>query len=141
MEWSKLVPELTVSDFNASLRFYTEILGFQVMYRRETPSFAFLDLGGVQLMLEAFQEDGWNTGTLTKPYGRGINFQIELDDIQPTLDALTLAHYPLFRPAMESWYETAEGLLGQKQFLVQDPDGYLLRFCQHLSRKSAAQLP
>ena len=132
MEWSKLVPELTVSDFNASLRFYAQILGFGVVHQREDPAFAYLDLGGVQFMLEEFQEDGWNTGVLTKPYGRGINFQIELDDVQPVLDALTLASYALFRAPAESWYETAEGLSGQKEFLVQDPDGYLLRFCQHL---------
>ena len=135
MEWSRLVPELTVSDFDASLRFYTEVLGFQIMYRREDPAFAYLDLDGIQFMLEAFQEDGWNTGILTKPYGRGVNFQIELADIQPVLEALELADYPLFRPVAEGWYETAEGLSGQKEFLVQDPDGYLLRFCQDLGEK------
>ena len=136
MEWSKLVPELTVSDFEASLRFYVETLGFQIVHRREGPAFAYLDLDGVQFMLEAFGEDGWNTGVLTKPYGRGINFQIELADIQPVLEALEHADYPLFRPAAESWYETAEGLLGQKEFLVQDPDGYLLRFSQHLGERA-----
>ncbi len=134
-EWSRLVPELTVSDFAVSLRFYTDLLGFQVVHRRENPPFAYLDLDGVQFMLEAFHEGGWNTGTLQKPFGRGINFQIERTDIQPVLDALTEAEYPLFRAVAETWYETADAMSGQREFLVQDPDGYLLRFCQHLGEK------
>ena len=62
MEWSKLVPELTVFDFKKSLEFYTEILGFKLMFTRE--NFAYLDQEGVQIMLEQFHQDGWNTGTL-----------------------------------------------------------------------------
>lgn len=34
MDWSRLVPELVVSDFETSLRFYTDVLGFAVVYRR-----------------------------------------------------------------------------------------------------------
>ncbi len=139
MEWSKLVPELTVSDFEASLRFYVETLGFEIVHRREDPAFAYLDLDGVQLMLEAFQEGGWNTDILERPYGRGINFQIELSDLQPVLNSLKHAGYPLFRSMAENWYETAEGLSGQKEFLVQDPDGYLLRFSQYLGERLIEQ--
>lgn len=44
--------ELTVLDFEASVRFYVETLGFTVIHRREEPQFAYLDREGVQLMLE-----------------------------------------------------------------------------------------
>ncbi len=81
----------------------------------------------------------WNTGVLEAPLGRGINFQIEMDSIEQVLLKLTGAEYPPFRSAAEYWYETADGLSGQQAFLAQDPDGYLLRFSQHLSDKPVPQ--
>jgi len=38
----------------------------------------------------------------------------------------------LYRELKESWYDTGGVLSGQKEILVQDPDGYLLRFTQYL---------
>jgi hypothetical protein len=43
---------------------------------------------------------------------------------------------PLFRALEESWYPVSEREEeGQLEFLVQDPDGYLLRFCQVLGSR------
>ena len=133
MEWSKLVPELTVADFDLSLRFYVELLGFEIVHRRENPAFAYLNQAGAQIMLEAFHETGWNTAALERPFGRGINFQIEVSAVQPIVDRLTQAGHALYRGVAENWYKTAEGLSGQREFLAQDPDGYLLRFSQCLN--------
>ncbi len=36
----------------------------------------------------------------------------------------------------ETWYDIGEILSGQKEFLIQDPDGYLLRFTEYLGEKS-----
>lgn len=136
MNWNKLVPELTVSDFAVSLEFYTKLLGFKVLFARENPQFVYLELESVQFMLEEFREDGWNVGLLEKPYGRGINFQIELDDIQPIYDRLTSDRVKLFREIKDNWYKTGNILSGQREFLVQDPDGYLLRFSQFLGERT-----
>ena len=35
----------------------------------------------------------------------------------------------------ENWYRQDDKLLGNKEFLVQDPDGYLIRFSQDLGEK------
>ena len=35
----------------------------------------------------------------------------------------------------ENWYRQGNRLLGNKEFLVQDPDGYLLRFSEDLGEK------
>lgn len=35
---------------------------------------------------------------------------------------------PLYRPMMRNAYEVNGEMVGQREFLVQDPDGYLLRF-------------
>jgi len=88
MEFNKLVPELSVSDFEKSLKFYKK-LGFKVEYSRE--NFAFLSFQGSQLMIES--NGSWKTGE--PPFGRGINFQIEVKDIKPLLEALQ--GYELFR--------------------------------------------
>ena len=38
--WNPMVPELSVSDFNNSLSFYRDLLGFKVRNQRENPDFA-----------------------------------------------------------------------------------------------------
>ena len=72
---------------------------------------------------------------MEKPFGRGINFQIEVKRIKPILDSLAKHNYPLFKDVMENWYRQDNKLLGNKEFLVQDPDGYLLRFSEDLGVK------
>lgn len=133
MEWNPLVPELTVFDFEKSLEFYTKLLGFEIMFTRE--NFAYLKQEGVQFMLEQFHEDGWNIGTLKPPLGRGINFQIELKDITPIHERLKAIKYPFYRDSKDVWRKTGDVQSGQREFLLQDPDGYLLRFCQDLGER------
>ena len=134
--WNVTVPELTVTDFKKSLSFYTDILGFQVRNQRKKPDFAYLEHEKTQIMIEQFHESGWNTAELSYPFGRGLTLQIELTNIQPILDRLKKSNAKLYRDIKESWYDTGSVLSGQKEFLVQDPDGYLLRFTQFLSEKS-----
>jgi hypothetical protein len=43
-------------------------------------------------------------------------------------ERLCEAGVPLFRPLRESWYRGEGAEFGRVEFLVQDPDGYLLRF-------------
>ena len=137
MDSSKLVPELTVRDFQKSVRFYVEILGFRILYRRTSPQFACLDLDSVQFMLEENHGAAWITGELAPPLGRGVNFQIEVSDLKPILDRLAAAKHALYREPRDEWYKTANGLEGQREFLVQDPDGYLLRFAQYLGSRAS----
>ena len=130
-----MVPELTVSDFAESLAFYTRGVGFEVAFSRTEPAFAYLDFEGAQLMISEFHQDGWNVAGLTRPYGRGINLQIECSDVEGLTGDLARSSYPLYRGIEEEWYETGDGLSGQREFLVQDPDGYLLRFSELLGER------
>ncbi len=132
---ARLVPELKVSNFARSLAFYVELAGFEILYRRPEAEFAYLTLDGAELMIE--RDDGmWRTGALEHPYGRGINFQIEVDDIDLLHRRFLARGYPVMVPMEERWYRRDDLYLGQKQFLVQDPDGYLLRFGQDLGARS-----
>lgn len=134
--WNPMVPELLVLDFNVSLEFYTTILGFTVINQREKPPFVYLEQGKVQLMLEQVHDDAWLTGDLIKPLGRGINFQIELSNLSELVIRLKSNRVSLFKELTETWYDTGDSLSGQRELLVQDPDGYLLRFIEYVGEKS-----
>ncbi len=133
--WNPMVPELTVTDFQKSLDFYTNVLGFTIRNQRQKPDFAYLEQEKVQFMIEQYHENGWNVSELSFPLGRGVNFQIELADIQPILNRLAKSKIQLYQELKESWYDTGSVLSGQTEFLVQDLDGYLLRFTQSLGEK------
>ena len=114
MKFNKLIPELTVSDIKKSLEFYTKILGFKIEYQREEDKFAFLSYQGAQIMIEQNLNSDWQTGKLEKPFGRGINFQIEVNDILPILDSLKKHKYSMKKEPMENWYRKDNELIGNK---------------------------
>ena len=132
-----LVPELYCSDFSRSVEFYCSVLGFRIVYARKEENFAFLDREGAQLMLEQPTGRTWLTGPLEQPYGRGVNFEIEVTDALALHAGCTAAGASTFLSPEEKWYRRETVLLGVRQFIVQDPDGYLLRFSQPLGIKSA----
>lgn len=131
-DWKPLVPELLVSDLQVSLCFWRDLLGFRVLYERPAEGFAYLERDRAEVMLETLGERSFGVGTLERPFGRGINLQIEARSLAPLLEALAQAQWPLYRQPEERWYRTGDSETGQRQFLVQDPDGYLLRFAQGL---------
>lgn len=128
MKFNKLIPELTVIDIVKTKHFYIDILGFSIEYEREADKFIFVSLDGSQFMFEEIHEDGWNVAAMEYPFGRGINFSIEVNDIDAIYEKLIHENYPLYRQMMVNEYEVDGNCLEQKEFLVQDPDGYLLRF-------------
>lgn len=132
--FAAMVPELDVTDIQASLDFWCGPLGFTVAYDRPAAGFAYLQRGPVQVML--CQCNGnWDTAELARPFGRGINFQMMVDALDPILDALKALGWPLFRQPAEAWYRAGAVEAGQREFLVQDPDGYLLRFAESLGTR------
>lgn len=137
----RMVPELVVDDLAASLSFWIGILGFRVLYERPESGFAYLEREGVEIMLEQrgmgpVERRGiWDTGPLERPFGRGINFEITVDNLSTLREALEAAQYPLFAGSEERWYRAGDNEIGVFQFLVTDPDGYLLRFSQSLGTR------
>ncbi|AOX45861.1 VOC family protein [Microbacterium sp. BH-3-3-3] len=133
-----LVPELLVADISRSLTFWCELCGFAVDYAREDEGFAYLSRGGAHVMLEQ-QGIGrdWITAPLDRPLGRGVNFQITVPDLGPILSSLREAGHPLFMDPEMKWYRIGDNEeAGVEQFLVTDPDGYLVRFQASLGRRS-----
>lgn len=135
MNHNALIPELSVRSLAKSLRFYRS-LGFKVEYARPEEGFAFLSLGTAQLMLDQIGKGRtWRTAALRRPLGRGINLQLRVPSISPLLHRLKARRVPLFLGPEDRWYRINSKHAGNRQFLVQDPDGYLLRFFEDLGTR------
>ncbi|MBI5065816.1 VOC family protein [Candidatus Woesearchaeota archaeon] len=138
MIFNSLIPEILVSNYKKSSEFYTKILGFKMEYRRKEEGFSFLSLEKNQIMIDDVNKGRtWKTGKFEYPLGRGINFQIQVKKITPLLQRLKKHKIELFAKPEEKWYKVKNSERGNKQFLVQDPDGYLLRFFEDLGARKA----
>lgn len=140
MEFSALVPELVVTDINASLQFWCEVIGFSVWYDRPEEQFAYLTLGKAQIMLEQHGpgDRSFVNGELAPPLGRGINFQLEVPSVDEIADRCARQGIALFWPMEERWYRQGDHEVGQRQMIVADPDGYLVRCMQSLGTRSSS---
>lgn len=127
MTFNSLIPELTVSDIEKTKDFYLNVLGFKLEYERSEDKFVFLSLEGNQIMFE--QENGnWSVGVLEHPFGRGINFEMTVSDVEGLYKKVLDSGITPFRELRVKSYRSEDGFIVQKEFLIQDPDGYLLRF-------------
>jgi len=133
----RLTPEFDVADLDRSLAFYVGVIGATVMFDRPEERFAFLMLEGVHLMLEEAAGPGrrFRTAPLEHPYGRGVNFMIDIADVDRLYQQVQAAGSPIVIPLEERWYRQSEIETGHRQFVVADPDGYLLRFSTFLGKR------
>lgn len=129
MKFNKLIPELTVTDIDKSKEFYTKVLGFKIEYERPKDKFAFVSLGEAQLMLDQINGN-WTVGELKYPFGNGINFQIDIEDIEGFVQNVKAQGVQLFQDIFTSSYQCGDECYEEKEVLIQDPDGYLLRFSE-----------
>ncbi|PNA05585.1 MULTISPECIES: VOC family protein [Pseudomonas] len=136
-ERNKLVPELMVTDLQTTLAFWISCLGFTIAYQRPEDGFAYLDLNGAQVMLEQVDPNAgqWLTAELSKPFGRGVNLQIDVEAVAPIIERLGAAQIPLYKTCKDTWYRADDVEVGQREFLVQDPDGYLVRLVERLGER------
>ncbi len=133
----RLVPELKVSDLQESLNFYVNVLGFNVLYDRAEDRFAYLEVEGAHLMIEELSEHSrqFDTAPLEKPLGRGMNLQIQVSNVNDLYERVMSNQLEILIAIEDKWYrnEAEEG--GNRQFVVADPDGYLLRFFSYLGSR------
>jgi len=128
-----LVPELLVRDIAASLDFWCGVLGFAIVFDRPEEGFACIERDGARVMLDRLGSTrDWVAAPLEPPFGRGMNLEIAVASVAPLLAALAAAGRPLFLPPEEKSYRVGTAEVRVRQFIVQDPDGYLLRFSERL---------
>ncbi len=127
MNFHKMIPELSVFDIEQTIAFYKK-LGFETVYERPEDRFVFMSFEGSQFMFEQIHNDGWNIGKMCYPLGQGVNFSIEADEIDCLYKRLKEAQMEFYRDLKISYYRVNDQCIEQKEFLIQDPNGYLLRF-------------
>lgn len=129
-----LVPELGSQDVLTSLRFYTDVLGFHARYGRPEHGFYYLERQGAEIMIEQLDKDNWLAAKAERPFGRGMHFKIETTDLATLYKTCKAQGGIIYRDWEEAWYRSDDCYLGQIQFIVSNPDGYLLRFEQELGK-------
>jgi catechol 2,3-dioxygenase-like lactoylglutathione lyase family enzyme len=136
-----LVPELDVTELASSLRFYAGVLKFRTLFERPAERFAYLERNGVELMIQEAVGPGrrFRTAPLEPPHGRGVNFQLRVEDVDAVHAQALEAGVDIVVSMEERWYRVdvaeiggrwqTEGAIeaGNRQFVVADPDGYLWR--------------
>lgn len=138
-----LTPELLVSSLDDSLKFYLDVMGFTVQYQRPETRFAMLERQGARLMIDEFAPTGkrpWIAGPLEKPFGRGINLEIQTTDIDALYARVQAAGIPIFLPIEDRWYRADDEYSGCRQFIVLDPDGYMLRMQSDIGTRTRAEM-
>lgn len=134
-----LVPELWCSDFQRSMTFYTDIIGFEVAQQRGNDPHAYLTLGHAQIMIAHWSFDGswepWLPHQMEQPFGRGVNFQFMVEDVRRLFDRVTSKGVEPFLELYEAEIWRTDCMDTRRQFMMLDPDGYLLRFAQSIGTR------
>ena len=126
MEFNSLIPELSVSNIETSRKFYEDI-GFKLEYERKEDKFCFMSLEKNQIMIQE-QNDNWTVGKMEYPFGRGINISMRVKDVEKMYEALKQKNIKMYLDLEVHHYRADDTVYDDREFLIQDPDGYLLRF-------------
>lgn len=117
------------------------MLAFDVAYGRPDEAFVYLRRDDVGLMLQ--QADGpgrrFRTAELIKSFGRGSNFQIQVANSAQLYETARTAKAKIVIDLEERWYKVVGVERGNEQFVVADPDGFLLRFFTDLDERNDGQ--
>ena len=123
MQLTKLTPMLETNDLPATIRFYTEQLGFicQSAWPEEQPCWASLCHGAVEIMFSLRTERRREFAMSKEPLLTGaLYFQPDdVDALWAKLKDQVTVEYPL---------ETFD--YGMREFAIRDCNGYLLQFGQ-----------
>ncbi len=136
-DWPSCVPELLVTSLAESLAFWCGLLGLRVVYDRPEAHFALLALHGGWVMLDQLSDPpearDWLAAPLTRPFGRGLNLEFDVPDAGAMHAAVLEAGLTPFLPLEERAYRVRDHARHVRQFIVADPDGYLLRLSQRIT--------
>ena len=84
-----------------------------------------------------YPRDGdWEVGPMERPFGRGVVFQVYVSRRRTRCaHAVTAAGLPFYVELRERWRHWGDRQGGQREFLVQDPDGYLVMVAQRIGER------
>lgn len=114
--------ELFVRDLEKTLAFYREVLGLEVLARKEHAATVCVNNSKLLLTEDSrLKEDHYfDRHSLEGRRGVGVEMVVEVDDVHAMQEQVQAAGYAIYEPLMEqSW--------GSTDFRVVDPDGYYVR--------------
>jgi lactoylglutathione lyase len=121
-----LTPNLMVENVQATLAFYTEMLGFTVITTvpAEAPfDFAIVRRDAVQMMFQSRSSLSENVPVLTNsPIGASQTFYIEVEGIMPLYEQL--------QGKVEIVVDLHDTFYGTREFYFRDLNGYVLSFSE-----------
>jgi catechol 2,3-dioxygenase-like lactoylglutathione lyase family enzyme len=135
--FTKLTPNLLVSDVERSLAFYTSVLGFDRGFTvPEQSPFVFGSVvsGAIEIFFNERETAAKEYPAFAgKPLGITGTMYIELEgtgNIERLHDRLKTA-VPVVMPLVTQWY-------GAKEFAIADPDGYVITFVERVAADPAS---
>src|SRR5437667_5697657 len=126
--------EICVSDFEQSIKWFEDVLGFRVV-ARDANEYAELSHGETSIQLAADDSPYWEPerSRLLPPGQRGSGVEIVLlvENVDAVYQQAQQARADIVRPLADfPWH--------MRQFWVRHPDGYLLRPAQRILSANAA---
>ena len=128
MQIRKLTPNLVVRNVEASLKFYSEILGLEktISVPDESPYiFAAVSNGAVEIFFNDQKTVAAEYPKLASAIGGSLTLYLEVDSLQAVLDRVQKAGAKISMPVTEQFY-------GMKEFAFEDVDGYTITIAQKM---------
>jgi PhnB protein len=128
MQIKKLTPNLVVRSVEASLKFYSEILGLEkaISVPDESPYvFAAVSNGAVEIFFNDQKTVAAEYPKLAANIGASLTLYLEVDSLQSVFDRVQKAGAKISMPVTEQFY-------GMKEFAFEDGDGYTITIAQNM---------
>ena len=116
------VPFFRVADMEASLPFYIDGLGFEMVHKWVDDGklrWCWLQLGGAALMLQEFRKEGLNAWRPETKVGVGVSIAFQCEDA-----------LQIYRDMKSQGLKPSRPFVGNHMWvtMISDPDGYKLEF-------------
>ena len=132
--FTKLTPNLLVSNVERSLAFYVDTLGFErgLTVPDQPPLvFASVTSGSVEIFFNEKHVGSKEYPAFAgKPLGATGTMFIEMDNVDALHDRLK-PKVSIVMPLVKQWY-------GLKEFAIADPDGYIITFAERVAADPAS---
>jgi lactoylglutathione lyase len=128
MQIKKLTPNLIVSNVEASLQFYREILGLEpaITVPEQSPYvFASVSNGSVEIFFNDQKTVAAEYPKLAANIGASLTLYLEVDSLQAVFGRVQKAGAKISMPVAEQFY-------GMREFAFEDVDGYTITIAQKI---------
>ncbi len=128
MQIRKITPNLIVRNVEASLKFYSQILGLEkaITVPDQSPYvFASVSNGAVEIFFNDQKTVAAEYPNLAASIGASLTLYMEVDRLQDVLDHVQKAGAKISMPVTDQFY-------GMKEFAFEDSDGYTITIAQKM---------